>query len=428
MVAETKVQFICEENLNAPTLPNTWNSLIAVLDSALVTGLNLPAINNVQIDGSVILINFSSAHQLKMFQIISLSGFSPVELNTKWRIIGVPTSQQIAIDRLDTITAVTTVGIANLSPLGYEKTFSATGKGVYRNANTKAEHRPFLRVDATLPAGWTTTYAKFARVAVMTECTGIDDISSQYQMPFDASNPGKNWTVSGSGTSAGNCWAKWVWSGLNKALGSPNFDFTNGGINGNRKWMIVGDEKAFFLIIQDQYGTSIASSQVVYGFGVYESLDATTLFPYFLASNAAQSTASAIIDSTSTANSVPFCGSFEQDASYNYRDCTNILSMNNNGATVSANTYFAKHASATLSGNVTAPHFIQISGQIKGRIPHIYIPYSNFGTTYNNSIIIDDAAFISTPVFYRQDKIVQSWSQFYKNIGVPFYLGNLNDH
>ena len=425
MVAETQVQYICEENLNAPTLPNTWGSLIEILDTALVNGLNLPAINTVVIDGSVILINFTTPHQLKMFQIVSLSGFVPAELNKKWRIIGVPLPQQIAIDRLDSINVITTVGQARLPPLGYEKTFSATGKGVYRNANEDAEHRPFLRVDATLPAGWTSTYAKFARVALMTSCVGIDDITSQYQLPFDANNPEKNWTVTGSGSSATLCWSKWLWCGLLKVAGSPNFDFADGGSAGNRKWMIVGDENAFYLVVQDQLGKTTPNNQSVYGFGVYNSTDNTVQYPYFLASNAIQGVVSTTYDSAMIANSMPFCGSYEQDGSWNYRDCTNIYTLSNTGETVSANTYFAKHISAGVSGNVTAPHYIQVSGQLKGEIPHIYIPYSGFGTTYNNTKLINDAMFITTPVFYRQDKVIPSWGQYNKTIGLPFYLGGL---
>ncbi len=426
MVAETKVQFICEENLNAPTLPNTWNSLIAVLDAALVTGLNLPAINNVQIDGSVILINFSSAHQLKMFQIISLSGFSPVELNTKWRIIGVPTSQQIAIDRLDTITAITTVGMANLSPLGYEKTFSATGKGVYRNANTEAEHRPFLRVDATLPAGWTTTYAKFARVAVMTECAGIDDITSRYQMPFDVGNPNKNWNVTGSGTSASTCWAKWLWSRGEKHINSAAMNLSESGIDGNRKWMIIGDGAAFYIVVQDQYGRATAANQALYGFGVYEPKDNTLMYPYFLASLAGTPTAGENIDITRTQFCLPFCGTF--DTSYSdgaYRAVSDIFVMSNTGGTTTANTYFGKHDTAHIAGDVTTPHYVQFSGALKGVFPHIYTPHSNFGTNYNNAKIIEGSMFITTPVYYRHDTVMPSLSWYGMTVGMPFYLGEI---
>lgn len=425
MVAETKVQYICEENLSAPTLPNTWGSLIGILDTALVNGLNLPAINTVVIDGSVILINFTTPHQLKMFQLVSLSDFAPSELNGKWRIVGVPSTQQIAIDRLDSITTITTVGQARLPPLGYEKTFAATGKGVYRNADENAEHRPFLRVDATLPAGWTSTYAKFARVALMTECTGIDDITSQYQLPFDPTSPEKNWMVTGSGSLATICWAKWLWCGLEKLGGGVAFNFSNGGVAGNRKWLIVGDEKAFYLVVQDQFGKSTPTNQSVYGFGVYESMDDTTIYPYFLASNAIQGDANTNYDSTLTPNSIPFCGSYEADPSYNFRDCTNVHTLSNNGVTISAQTYFSKHISSGISGDVTAPHYIQISGQLKGKFPHIYIPYSSFGTTYNSAKLINSTMFVTTPVFYRQDKVVPSWSQFFKTIGLPFYLGRL---
>lgn len=418
-MAENKVQFICHENLNAPTLPSTWGALISILDSALVSGLNLPSINNVQIDGSVILIKFITDHKLKLFQLIELSGFAPQELNDKWRIIGVPNTLTIGIECIDSVQMISTIGTARLPSLGYEKVYSDSGKGVYRNSNPDAEHRPYLRVDATLPVGWTSTYAKFARVAVMTECSGIDDITSQYQLPYDNNKPDKNWLVTGSGTSAVVTWAKWVWSGLGRdSYGSMNF---SNGVNSSSNWMIIGDEKAFYLIKAD---SSLDTEQNICGFGVYDYFSEAEIFPYFLASNLLiPQSAITNTDALRNNGTIPFCGCYSPFLSYTYNNCSNVLVMSKTGTTVTANTYFGKHATNHIWGGVTSPHYVQAGGAILGKFPHILAPHSNFGTNVNQSTLIEDSMILSTPVYYRYD--IYDGSFYTMTVGMPFLLGKL---
>ncbi|ENW78672.1 hypothetical protein F909_03634 [Acinetobacter sp. ANC 3929] len=290
MAAENKVKFICSDNLNAPQLTNSFGVMISVLDAALVNGVTLPAIASATIDGANVLLNFGVNHNLKLFQVLRLSVFVPTALNGNFRIVGIPSTTTIAIELPAGVTSITTVGTAIIAPLGYEKTYSGTNKGAYRNANTSAEHRPFLRVDNSLDPVYSSTYAKYAKVGVLRTMTSIDDLTGE-QIPFDSSAPSKNWAGSGSGTSAYNGWARWYYArSSNPYAGSAD---SSAPPEGSRPWMIVGDENAFYLIT-----TTVPNElrKILYGFGVYDNYLETAVIPYFLASTLLYATVGTSVD------------------------------------------------------------------------------------------------------------------------------------
>lgn len=413
MVAEAQVQFICSDNLNAPILPNSWNALINVLDAALVNGLNLPAINSAVVDGSTIVLTFSSNHNVKLFQVVALVDFTPFELNTKWRVIGVPNALQIVIDRHESIQGVATLGSARLPPLGYEKPFSATGKGVYRNANQEAEHRPFLRVDCTQPSNWGAAYAKVARVGLMTECTSIDDVTSGLSLP---SNTTQNWESTGTGNSATTFYAKWIYSG-DKLTGS---NYT-GAPNGNKKWTIVGDEEAFYLIVSD---SNSEFSKQVYGFGIYETLKPVP-YPYFLGSYAVQETVATTTPPHILDSSLPWRGYMASaDTTYGYASNyfgakqSKVLIMSNAGGTTNTDTYFGKHA-ANAASDSFIPQFVMLNMQ--GKFKHImhalWVPNTN---THFKTQAFDGDMFLIEPALYKSDSSAST-----STYTMPFYLGSL---
>lgn len=274
MTASTDIQFICSDNYNAPSLSNAWGVMINVLDGCLVNGLGLPAIVNAIGNGTQVTITFNANHQLKMFQVLRLTGFSPASLNADFRIIGVPSTSTVVIESSEQ--NIITIGTAILKPLGYEKSFSGVNKAVYRDKNTNALNRPFLRVDNSLDPVYSESYAKFAKVGVLESCSGIDDILVA-QIPFEANNPTKNWIGTGTGANAYAGWAKWYYARASNAYnGSPD---TSSPQNGNRPWMIVGNGQGFYVVNpmtpSDEY-------KLLYGFGVYELVDGVNTTPYYL--------------------------------------------------------------------------------------------------------------------------------------------------
>lgn len=416
MVAEAQVQFICSDNLNAPTLPNSWNALINVLDAALVNGLNLPTINSAVVDGSTIVITFSSNHNVKLFQIIGLADFTPSELNAKWRVIGVPSSLQIVIDRHESIQGVATLGSARLPPLGYEKPFSATGKGVYRNANEEAEHRPFLRVDCTQPVNWGAAYAKVARVGLMTNCTSIDDVTSGLSLPSDTT---QNWESIGTSTSATTFYAKWFYSSSKPLDKSSSYTTSP---DGNKKWTIVGDQDAFYLVVNTD--TSEYMKQV-YGFGVYDTFKHTP-YPYFLGAycnigdNVANTTAAFFLNGT-----LPWRGymasadtTYEYPSSYYGAKQSRVLIMSNTGSTSNTDTYLGKHAAIIVS-NSFIPQFVMsgMQGKFKHIMHALWVPNTN---THFKTQAFDGDMFLLEPAHYKNDSASAD-----STYTMPFYLGSL---
>jgi len=152
MATDVDVQFF--SHLNGLTLGNNWGDLIRLFDTCLVTGKDLPDITAASIDeqGDVHL-TFYTAHQAMLLQIIELSGFTPSELNQKYRIKGVPDATQLILKPALDITerSITTIGTGKLASLGYDIIFRDTGdvKRVYRAKNPTAQH-PFIRVDESL--------------------------------------------------------------------------------------------------------------------------------------------------------------------------------------------------------------------------------------------------------------------------------------
>lgn len=273
------IQFICSENFNAPTLDNTQGNLLNVLSACLVDGLSLPNISafvinqNQKNEAISTTIQFAADHQLKLLQYIELSGFEPEILNGRHRIIGVPTVGSIVIKNT---TQAEQIGAALLTPLGFEKLFSASGKAVFRNKNPLAIHRPCLRVDDSLDPVYSAAYAKYAKVGVLSDCADIDDLSTQV-IPLDAEGVAKNWVGTGNGDAVVNGWSRWYYARASSANQS-GFDKATP-VSGARPWVLVGNEDAFY-VVNPLTPTVSDTHKIIYGFGVLDHPQIET--PYFL--------------------------------------------------------------------------------------------------------------------------------------------------
>lgn len=272
MTTDVDVQYF--SHLNGLTLGNNWGDLIRLLDKALVTGIDFTQITAASIDeqGDVH-ITLYSAHNVLLFQVVELSGFTPNSLNQKYRIKGVPSTTELILKphTMITETTISTVGLGKLASLGYEIIFRDLGdvKRVYRAKNPTSQH-PFIRVDETLSDGtntYTSTYAKFAMVGLLEHMDHIDDYENPnlLQLPFDSTDPARNWKITGTGTAVKRGWAHWYWATNN----------TNGGyirqnagpINADRKFTIVGDSDAFYLSV----GMNTLTAKALWGCGLFDA-------------------------------------------------------------------------------------------------------------------------------------------------------------
>lgn len=404
MVAENKVRFIHSENLNAPQINNDRSSLIAALDAALVTGINLPSISSAVIEGSTIVITFSSLHYLTNFQVVRLSAFAPTELNADFRVIGVLSTNRIVIDLPQAVTAIASIGAAYLAPLGYEKSFAGTNKAVYRNGNPSAQHRPFLRVDNSQDPLYNSTFACYAKVGILKTCTSIDDIAGA-QIPFDAAAPQKNWIATGSGNSVINGWAKWYYSRFNYGNGphSSVSDRYQDQSNGNKRWTIVGDGSAFYLLLNPWI--DYPNNKLVYGFGVYQNLvDLDN--PYFLSSSLRYQTVDPDYSFTSTSRfttGTPFMLDVSNSKVLLFED---VVNKNPVLATTDAKTYNSGATNIYANPNVMQEtYFVTDGSWVIGSPPFIRYALNSRTEGNNSAMAIDERMFLCNTVALNSQEI-----------------------
>ncbi|UHT65356.1 hypothetical protein [Acinetobacter lwoffii] len=279
MATDVDVQFF--SHLNGLTLGNNWGDLIRLLDKALVTGIDFTQITAASIDAQGdVHITLYAAHNAMLFQVVELSGFVPAAFNQKYRIKGVPSTTELILKPHTAITEtnIATTGSGKLASLGYDIIFRDANdvKRVYRAKNPTAQH-PFIRVDESLtsPDGttgvYTSTYAKSAMVGLFEHMGHIDDFENPdvLQLPFDPTDPAKNWKITGTGTNVTRGWVKWFWAIASDIANNPLEAITVVAVN---KWEICGDSNFFYLSpsLGDSSGSIGFDVKPFYGCGVVE--------------------------------------------------------------------------------------------------------------------------------------------------------------
>lgn len=278
MVASTDIKFYVHTNNNAPQLQNAYGSMINVLDACLIDGIQIGVVSSLTASGNTVTATFGAAHNLMQYQVIKITGATQSEFNGEHRILTVPNSNEVTFELAAVPSVPTATGAisASLPPLGWEKPFSSSnpnggGKAAYRSTNLLIPSRPFLRVVDELDPVWTSTYAKYAKVGIVEDMSDINTLIGA-QVPFDATNPDKNWAGTGSGSSAYNGWAKWYYARYMLADGTA--DQTDPP-SGNRSWIIVGSGDYFYI---SNITSSNDNQSHIHGFGCFDTYAETTDF------------------------------------------------------------------------------------------------------------------------------------------------------
>lgn len=268
-----QVKWFTSDNLNAPTLSNTWGCMIDVLDACLVSGFGSQTIASLVIHDGVGIATFASTHKINQFQWIEISGANIPELNAEFKVLGVTSNTvEFLVDVPDQ--TITGSIACKLASAGWVKKFSGKHKAVYQ-AKDLVANPYFLRVDNSLDPVYTTTYAKFAKVGILESCTGVDDISGN-QAPSDSTAPTKNWIGTGSGASAINGWAKWYHATAINSNTGQTWGESSAAVNGDRDWVLVATEDSFFILPSIAPNTSTDNNHhcsTAYGFGIFEGQD-----------------------------------------------------------------------------------------------------------------------------------------------------------
>lgn len=287
MATDVEVQYF--SHLNGLTLGNNWGDLIRLLDKALVTGIDFTQITAASIDAQGdVHITLYSAHNAMLFQVVELTGFAPSSLNQKYRIKGVPSATQLILKpKIDIAErSIIATGAGKLASLGYDIIFRDANdvKRVYRAKSPAVKH-PYIRVDESLASdtgAYTSTYAKYAMVGLLEHMEHIDDYQNPnvLQLPFEPSDPAKNWKITGTGTSVIRGWSRWYWA--RNANANNNSSDSSAPIAGNRKFTLVGNKDAFYFL-RNIRSDADDNFKILAGCGLFSSsVDDSVIPPWFL--------------------------------------------------------------------------------------------------------------------------------------------------
>lgn len=191
----------------APTMTGVAGSMIGVLDACLVNGWALANVT-IAVAAGVATVTFPSGHPFAPGQVAAIAGATPAALNGDKRAL-TTSSSTITFAAPGVADGAATGAItAKVSPLGWAKAFSGTNLAAYTSLAPQS-FGSFLRVDDT--------GATDARVFA---CKTMSDINTYTgRFPTDAQRTG------------GLYWAK-----AHNATGT-------------RAWLIVGDERGFYIAV-----------------------------------------------------------------------------------------------------------------------------------------------------------------------------------
>lgn len=290
MVTNKTVKFFTSDNNNAPQLQNASGSMITLLDACLVTGIQVGVINSLSSTGLEATAVFGLPHNLKKYQVVRVSGATQAEYNGDFKIKQVVNATTIKFELNSVASVANASGTLNcmLAPLNWDKPFSSStalggGRAAYRSKDETLSNRPFLRVVDERISSYSNNYAKYAKVGIVEEMTGID-VMQGVQAPYIASATTRNWNPTGSGVNIKNGWAKWYYYTMgeynNDSMSLVDYETEN------RSWMVIGTESAFYILngVDNQKNITDKEKELAfcYGFGAFNPIANDDLFTHFL--------------------------------------------------------------------------------------------------------------------------------------------------
>lgn len=249
-MASYPIKYFTNTMAGVPQLSNTWGCLTTMLDAVLVNGFNTLTVTSITRVGSVATVTFGAAHGYLPAQVIQIIGCDQPEYDGEQSVVSVPTATTLTFNVVGTPVTPGTGTITSKTPgLGWSLVFTGTDKRVYQ---PPAGNRRMIRVDNSFAAGWSSTYAKFGKIAISDYFIDVDTPSNNYYSPFDGNSiktsVTANQVLSGSGATAVNGWYKWYYARIESASSSDS----TAPSDYNRSWTLIGDTRGFYLCTELQ--------------------------------------------------------------------------------------------------------------------------------------------------------------------------------
>ncbi|MDO4795773.1 MAG: hypothetical protein Q4A28_07550 [Brachymonas sp.] len=260
----------------APVIDNNWGALTAMLRACCVTGFNVRPIQSITCQGTKATIQ-CAGHGYLEHQVVQIENAVPAGYNGAHRVVSVEGANTLTIELEAELPEAQAAPGQTLqmrtAPLGWESLFDDGGqKLVLRSADPQSTQN-VLRVDDSCPAGYTTTWAKFGRVTMAQNMSDLDTFVGA-RAPFDPSDPTKNEVPKGSGNDMCSGWFKWYY-----ATYSNNYSERNAPSAGARHWVIAGDDKTCYPLLQPLLNVN---GLLPWGWGDIDSLQSADAFASLL--------------------------------------------------------------------------------------------------------------------------------------------------
>lgn len=245
-MTDLTVKYFNSGMTGAPQISNNWGDLVTMLDACLVNGFALKAIDTLTCVDGVATATISAGHAYRSEQVVEIAGADQPAYNGQFRVIATTaTTFTFAVTGTPVSPATSATSLsAKVAPLGWEKAFAGTDKAAYRSKNPASPQNLLLIDNSLKTPNYTTSWAKWANVGIVEDLTDIDTIVGA-QAPFDPNNPTQNWKQVQANQWG---WHKWYHA---RQTGYDTYGDSGGG---GRNWVLVGDDRLFFLFVSNAAG------------------------------------------------------------------------------------------------------------------------------------------------------------------------------
>ena len=344
----TTVKHFTNVMQGAPQLANKWGCMVELLDACLVNGFNQKPVASITVPSmGTAIVTIAAGHLYKVDQVLLIEGANEAAFNGEVRVVSVASNKFTCTINAQAAGNASGTMTVKVAPLGFEKVFSGTSKGVYRSKNVLS-NRPYLRVDDCRADAYNTGWAKRAKVGMAQGMVDIDTVDGA-QAPYSASNPNQNWETTGEVNSGAvvDGWYKWYYT---RHTGSSHSEST-GAPEYNRPWVLVGDDRGFYLF-NEHDNTQGNSGRGGYCFTDFESYRQGDPFNTLLAATDRYCRADATINGYGNDHANWFNRSMDMTGKILMRDHT-LLGGNQRVGLTSLNT----NNGQTISGRATGIPF-----------------------------------------------------------------------
>ena len=308
-MATVPVKYFHSGMTGAPQLSGTAGALVSILDACLIDGFGLKSVDSLVVASNVATMTISTGHPYEVDSVVLVAGATPSSLNGEWRVTEIGTNTvKFATTGISDQTATGTI-TSKFAPLGWSKLSGSTSTITAYKSTNVASPGHYLRVDDT--------------GTVEARTVGYETMSDI--------NTGSAPFPTAAQQSGGLYWHK-----------SSTADSVS------RNWVVIGDDRLFYLWVVPRDATTVTSQGIVFAFGDFIPQGSTDLFNTVLMGKT----------QNSSSDQYPYCLFRSYQTETNSRQTVAPRSFNSIGAA----TQLATYSDATIfNGNASNSGFWGIS-------------------------------------------------------------------